>query len=85
MKTPSRFIVKEVDSDLLFYDSAGDSVHILNQTARTVYELLRKGRTEEEIIDTLKKTSGVREDDTVEKDVRNCIAALVQKGLLAES
>lgn len=67
MQTPSRFIVKEVDSDLLFYDSESDHVHILNKTARVVYELLREGKKQEEIIDVLRKSSRVSEGDVRRK------------------
>ncbi|MEE9911665.1 MAG: PqqD family protein [Deltaproteobacteria bacterium] len=82
MTSKARFIIKEVDSDLLFYDGASDEVHILNQTARAVYNLLREGKTQEQIVEILQNTSRVSEGDHLEDDVRACIKSLIQKDLI---
>jgi hypothetical protein len=78
---PGRFIVKEVDSDLLFYDPDSDQVHILNPTARTVYELLLENRTEGQIVEALQATRDGQGED-IEMDVRKCIEGLIEKGLI---
>lgn len=82
MTSQARFVVKELDSDLMLYDGEKDEVHILNQTARSVYKLISEGKTQEQIVEVLRKTSHVQDGDPVEDDVRACIEALIQKGLV---
>jgi hypothetical protein len=80
----TRFIAKEVDSDLMLYDPELDEVHILNATARAVYHLLGEGKTVTEIAEILRSRSLVQEGDDPLKDVQECIGALLQKGLIVE-
>ena len=83
MPIPSRFVVKEAESDLIFYDTDSDEVHILNPTAGAVYKLLLEGKTEGEIVKALQAVYPAEKGDDVEKDVRECVKDLVEKGLIA--
>ncbi len=85
MASRTEFIISETDSDLLFYNTENDEVHILNETARTVYTLLREGKTQQQIADILQRTTQLPEGHRIEDDVRRCIETLRQKGLIEKN
>jgi PqqD family protein of HPr-rel-A system len=83
MPIPSRFVVKEVESDLILYDTDSDEVHILNPTAGAIYRLLLEGKREDEIVKALRTTYRAEEGNDLERDVRECVEDLLKKGLTA--
>ena len=46
---PQQIIAKELESELMLYETEKDSVHLLNPTARLIYDLYNKGRDLTEI------------------------------------
>ncbi|MEA2014153.1 MAG: hypothetical protein U9N38_02435, partial [Thermodesulfobacteriota bacterium] len=50
-----KIIPKEAGLDLMLYDTEQDEVHVLNPTARLVYDLHKKGRNLTEIEEEMRK------------------------------
>lgn len=79
------FIRKEVDSDLLIYNSDIDEVHILNDTAKAIYKFLCEGKTVREIEEKLQKQFLFEEGYDLYKDIEDCAGLLREKGLISEN
>ena len=68
--------------ELMLYDAKKDHVHILNQTAKVVWEGVVAGRSEEEIAAVLRERFAVEPGGDPLADVRKLIEELRQKALL---
>ncbi|MEA2014577.1 MAG: PqqD family protein [Thermodesulfobacteriota bacterium] len=77
-----RIIPKEVGLDLMLYDTEQDEVHVLNPTARLVYELYKKGRTMAEIEQEIRKSFQADDRHDLHGDVLRCSGELREKGLI---
>jgi hypothetical protein len=82
MTRRDRITTREVGPDLMCYDTDKDEVHILNSTARAIYDMRREGKTGEEITGALRAACHGHEGDQIGADVRACIADLTEKGLV---
>ena len=80
----SRFIAKEIDSDLMLYDPDIDEVHILNGTAQAIYKCLIEGKTREEIELELRGHFMLAEGHDLRSEIEECLALLLKKGLVDE-
>lgn len=80
-----KILEKEIDSELMLYDSERDEVHVLNATARRIYEMSREGRSPAEIEQTIRAGFGPGMQQAVHKDVQECIEDLSRKGLLTST
>ena len=76
-------IAKELGGDLMLYDAARDEVHILNGTARLIYELHEKGKDIAQIAELIKSSFRVEDTGRIEQDIRRSIDELKRKGLIA--
>lgn len=83
MTSTNKLIVKEIDSDLMLYDSEVDEVHILNATAQAIYKLLRDGKSFEEIEQELKSRFLLEEGYDILKDIEECAQLLTKTGLIS--
>jgi hypothetical protein len=72
---------KDLGDEFLFYDHGGDRVHVLNETARTIYMLCDGNRTVEQIVREFARTYEL-DDETAERDTRETITRLVECGLI---
>jgi hypothetical protein len=72
---------KDLGDEFLFYDHGRDRVHVLNETARTIYMLCDGNRTVEQIVQEFARTYEL-DDETAERDTRETLASLVECGLL---
>ena len=77
------YTVREIGSELLLYDPESDEVHILNATARLVYELHQKGNTAGQIAEVLRSRFVLGDDANVIGDVEECLDDLRKKGIIA--
>lgn len=68
--------------DLMLYQENEGEVHILNPTAKRVYQLASEGKSVEEILDIfLQEFSGI-DTATAQKDIEICLKDLRGKKLL---
>ena len=79
----TRHILKqEVESDLMLYDIEEDSVHVLNKTARRIYELCMEAVVPEHIETLIRQDFAVDPDMDIREDIHACLDELRQKGLI---
>jgi tRNA pseudouridine-54 N-methylase len=75
-------IQKSLKSELLLHDISTDSVHVLNRTARKVYELMEEGRNLSEIEIAIRQKFRIPKETDVSQDLLRCMEELKKKGLL---
>jgi len=66
-------IEKMVGPELMVYDTEKDSVHILNPTARRIYELRRQGMQDAEIARALQAEFRSVPEASLLEEVRACL------------
>jgi hypothetical protein len=72
---------KDLGDEFLFYDAEGETVHVLNGTAREVYLLCDGNRTVGDLVEAMLARYEV-EESTVHKDIDEILTQLVDLGLL---
>ena len=70
-------------SDLMLLDRDSRDVHILNETARLIYLMLRDGKSIEEIKAKIKKDYATADDGNMDEDIAFFIKELEEKGLIS--
>jgi tRNA pseudouridine-54 N-methylase len=78
----TRHITKEMDSELMVYDTEEDSVHVLNSTARMVYHLHQNGRNSVEMEQEMRNHFQVDSAHDLSDDVARCLEELRDKQLI---
>ncbi|PXF56238.1 MAG: hypothetical protein C4B58_14245 [Deltaproteobacteria bacterium] len=79
---PQQIIAKELESELMLYETEKDSVHLLNPTARLVYDLYKKGRDLTEIEQEMQKNFQVDDSRNLRSDLLRCLEELRSKKLI---
>ncbi|MEA1867255.1 MAG: PqqD family peptide modification chaperone [Thermodesulfobacteriota bacterium] len=79
---PQKIIAKELNSELMLYETEKDSVHLLNSTARLVYDLYKKGRNLTEMEQEMQKKFHVDDSRNLRGDLLRCLEELRSKKLL---
>lgn len=72
---------KQMGPDLMLYDGEADSVHILNPSARMIYDLHRQGAAVAEIAGALRGHFEVPAEQALELDITRAIQAMAAQGL----
>jgi hypothetical protein len=75
-------VARAVGSDLFLFDPVKDEVHVLNVSARLIYELHRQGKGLEEIEAAIRKTLKCSEDINLRENILTCLEGLKGKGLI---
>jgi len=75
-------VERAVGSDLFLFDPVRDEVHVLNVSARLIYELHRHGKGLEEIEGAIKETLRCNEDIDLKENILSCLESLKSKGLI---
>ena len=79
---PQKIIAKELESELMLYETEKDSVHLLNPTARRVYELCKEGRNPTEIEQEMQRNFQVDDSQDLRADLMRCLEELRSKQLI---
>ena len=79
---PGQIIAKELKSELMLYETEKDSVHVLNPTARLVYDLYKKGKDVTESEQEMRKNFQVDDSQDLRGDVLRCLEELRSKQLI---
>jgi hypothetical protein len=77
-----QIIAKDMDSELMLYETEKDSVHVLNPTARMVYHLHKTGRNRTEMEQEMRKRFQVDTAHDLLADVTRCLEELRSKQLI---
>ena len=73
---------KELGGELMLYHPERDEIHVLNPTARLVYESHRQGKSLSETERALREEFRVPEEQDVRGELEGCLAMLRDKGLI---
>ncbi len=73
---------KELEGELMLYDTEQDKIHVLNDTARLIHDLYKEGKTSAEIEEAVKTHFQDKENEDIGTDVQKCLEELRKKGLL---
>ena len=77
-------IIQKIDKETVIFDAEESVLYTLNETASEIFRLLKKGLSEEEIVERMVKKYDVRKE-RVEKDVREIIGKLEKRKILVFS
>ena len=77
-----QILKQEVESDLMLYDIEGDSVHVLNKTARRIYELCMEAVSPDQIETLIRQDFTVDVNTDIREEIHACLDELRQKGLI---
>jgi Coenzyme PQQ synthesis protein D (PqqD) len=75
-------VEKQVGPDLMLYDGEVDSVHVLNPSARIIYDMRRRGLELQAISTALRDRFEIPAEHALEEDILQVIQDLVSRGLL---
>lgn len=75
---------QDMGSELMLYDGKKDEVHMLNGTAKVIWEGLMAGQTEEELEKGMRKNFLVGSEHDLFLDIRNVIREFKEKGLVKQ-
>ena len=77
-------VVKELNDELMVYDTKKEAFHILNKTAAFFYQLLQKGKSIQEIELLVKKHFRLKAKKDIKSDIQKCLQTLREKELLQD-
>ena len=76
---------QEACKETLLYSPAGRAVHVLNPTARTIWEQCDGQHSIGDIAQALREQFATAPEHDLEGDVRRTLQAFAEKGLLQET
>ncbi len=79
---PDNIISKELENETMLYDTEQDKIHVLNPTARMIYNFYKDGKTTAEIEDEIRKHFQSEKTENFHGDVQKCIEELRKNGLV---
>ena len=81
----SSLLSSEVDDEMILYNGAFEVVHVLNATAKLVWELCDAQHNPEDMARIVRKRFLIQPDRDVLADVVSTLAVFSEKGLLQNS
>jgi len=78
----THIISKPLGEEFLLYDSDKDAVHVLNPTAKLIYQLVQKGMDIDAIGQAIKENFSIEDEADIKKDIQNNISEMEKMGLL---
>lgn len=81
-KRKSDVVAKDIGHEVILYSSQQEGIHILNPTARLIWELCDGEHTLEEMEQTLRANFSISPDYNVIEDIQNILDVFDTKELL---
>lgn len=81
-KRKSEIVIEELGGETLLYHPENRAVHVLNDTAKLIWDLCDGAHTVAEIERSIRDAFSVPETEDVQQDVLNTLALFNAKGLL---
>jgi len=75
-------LIKESGDDLMLYDIQKDTIHVLNPTARLIYNLFKEGKSLSEIEIVIRKNFQYDESHDLMNDIKICLDDLRDKEVI---
>jgi len=76
-------VIKDLGAETLLYIADTKTIHILNPTARLIWELCGGAHTVEEMETAIRSQFDVPQGHDVRQDIEQTLTELAQKGLIA--
>lgn len=80
-RTQKGLIVQKLGKETVIFDGEESVLYTLNQTASEIFKMLKKGLSEEEIVEKMVKKYSIKKE-RAEKDVRELVEELIKKGIV---
>jgi PqqD family protein of HPr-rel-A system len=81
VRTPG-IVVQDVGDEILLYSAEGKAIHVLNPTARRIWELCDGEHTTADLVQALQASFSIGAEHDVTTDIRRTLADLAARGLL---
>jgi len=76
-----QFISQELNDELMLYNTDKEEVHVLNPTARMIYNLIQQGKSKDEMLKIIQETFHMNDIKILKKDIDDCIEQFKTKKL----
>ncbi len=76
--------LQDMDDEVLLYSTEAEAVHVLNPTARCIWDLCDGEHTITDIEQSLRASFAIPAEHDVAADIRQTLAVLAGKGLLQQ-
>ena len=77
-----KIISQELNDELMLYKTDSEEIHILNHTARKIYDLFHQKKTVDEMIEILQKDFQITDTQSLRDDIENCMSQLKSKQIV---
>ena len=78
----TNLLVSEVDDELILHSGAMEVLHVLNPTARLVWDLCDAQHSPEDIAESMRSRFSIPQDHDVLADVMETLRVFSERGLL---
>jgi len=75
-------IKQELNDELMLYQTDSEKVHVLNPTAREIYDLHQDGNSIPEILAKMQQKFDIEDTQQLCNDIENCITQLKAQKIL---
>lgn len=75
-------IVQDIGDETLLYSAEGQAIHVLNPTAKRIWDLCDGEHTAEDIEQALRASFSIAAEHDVMGDIRRTLEVFADKGLL---
>jgi len=76
--------VKDIGNETLLYSAKGEAIHVLNPTAKLIWELCDGEHTITEMEQAIRANFSVTDEHDVTEDIRRTLEIFAEKGLLSQ-
>jgi hypothetical protein len=80
-KIQKGLIVQKLGKETVIFDGEESVLYTLNETASEIFKMIKKGLSEEEIVEKMVKKYSLKKEKA-EKDVRELVEELIKKGIV---
>jgi hypothetical protein len=80
-KIQKGLIVQKLGKETVIFDGEESVLYTLNETASEIFKMIKKGLSEEEIVEKMVKKYSIKKE-RAEKDVRELVEELIKKGIV---
>jgi len=75
-------IKQEINDELMLYQTGREMVHVLNPTARLIYDLYQQGYNTDQITESMEQTFDIQCTQDLKNDISECIAQLKENQVI---
>ena len=80
-KIQKGLIIQKIDKETVIFDAEESVFYTLNETASEIFKMIKKGLSEEEIVEKMIKKYSIKKEKA-EKDVKELVEGLIKKGIV---